>query len=44
MFVVDLPSVDGRRRQARRRGFRTKDDAIKAMGNLLGNVQTGRYV
>src|SRR5437879_11085811 len=44
-FVVDLPaSSDGRRRQARRRGFRTKRDAQQALDNLRVARRQGTYV
>ena len=33
-FVVDLPSTSGRRRQVRRRGFRTRADAQAALDEL----------
>src|SRR5262245_15368072 len=43
-FVVDLPSADGSRKQARRRGFTTKKAAQDALDELRGAVATGTYV
>jgi integrase len=44
-FVVDLPAGgDGRRRQAKRRGFRTKADAQAALDVLRVGVRKGTYV
>lgn len=44
-FVVDLPaSGDGRRRQAKRRGFRTKADAQAALDELRVGVRKGTYI
>lgn len=44
-FVVDLPPhPDGRRRQARRRGFRTKAEAQAALDDLRVDVRRGAYV
>jgi integrase len=43
-FVVDLPSPDGQRRQALRRGFPTKAAAQDAMRNLLNEVEHGTAV
>lgn len=43
-FVVDLPSPDGRRRQARRRGFATKREAAAELDRLVGTVAVGLYV
>lgn len=44
-FVVDLaPGPDGRRRQAKRRGFRTKAEAQFALDELRGESRKGTYV
>jgi integrase len=44
-FVVDLsPGPDGQRRQAKRRGFRTKADALEAMDNLRVSGRNQTYV
>lgn len=44
-FVVDLPAgPGGRRRQARRRGFKTKKDAQAALDQLRVGARTGTYV
>ena len=44
-FIVELPpSADGRRRQAKRRGFRTKADAQAALDELRVNGRHGTYV
>ena len=44
-FVVDLPAKgDGRRRQVRRRGFRTKAEAQSAMDDLRVSGRRGSYV
>lgn len=44
-FVVDLPARgDGRRRQVRRRGFRTKAEAQSAMDDLRVSGRRGSYV
>lgn len=42
-FVVDLPSGD-KRRQVRRRGFLTKDDAQAELDALRGSVKAGTFV
>ena len=42
-FVVDLPSGE-KRRQVRRRGFRTKRDALEALDELRGSVKAGTFV
>lgn len=42
-FVVDLPTVDGRR-QVRRRGFLTKKAAADELHELVGNVKAGTHV
>ena len=36
MFVIDVPSPDGRRRQVRRRGFERKKAAEKELRSVLG--------
>lgn len=44
-FVVDLgPGSEGKRRQARRRGFRTKKAAQEALDKLRVNAREGAYV
>jgi integrase len=44
-FVVDLGSDGGgKRRQAKRRGFRTKDDAQQALDALRVSVTTQTFV
>ncbi len=43
-FVVDLPAVNGRRRQARRRGFPTKAAAHTARLELEGKGRAGELV
>lgn len=44
-FVVDLPpGGDGKRRQAKRRGFRTKAEAQAALDELRVGVRRGTYV
>jgi len=42
--IVDVPSPDGRRRQARRRGFKTKKEAEVALAELTASVRDGSYV
>lgn len=44
-FVVDLPpGPDGKRRQARRRGFATRREALEVMEQLRVGARTGSYV
>jgi integrase len=44
-FIVDLaPGTDGRRRQAKRRGFRTKAEAQAALDELRVAARHGTYV
>jgi integrase len=43
-FVVDIAPPGSPRRQVRRRGFATRDDAQAALDELLGNVRDGSYV
>jgi hypothetical protein len=44
-FVVDLPPApDGRRRQAKRRGFKTKAQAQAALDDLRVTARQGTYV
>ncbi len=44
-FIVDLPiGGDGRRRQAKRRGFRTKAEAQAVLDELRVEVRKGTYV
>ena len=42
-FVVEGPRVDGRRRQIRRKGFRTKREAQAAMDRLRADVAGSYY-
>lgn len=42
-FVVDLPAGD-KRRQVRRRGFATRDDAQAALDELRSSVRAGTFV
>lgn len=44
MFVVDMPSADGRRRQIKRRGFTRKADATAALERLLAEAERGTPV
>lgn len=44
LFVVDVPSPDGRRRQVFRRGFATKRDALEAMRRFLSELEHGTAV
>ena len=44
MFVVDVASPDGERRQVRRRGFDTKKAAEKELRSVLGLAESGLYV
>jgi integrase len=43
-FDVDIAPPGSPRRQVRRRGFATRDDAQVALDELLGNVREGSYV
>ena len=43
-FVVDLPPLGGKRRQAKRRGFETKAEAHEVRLELLGQARKGEYV
>lgn len=43
-FVVDATPPGGRRRQIRRRGFRTKAEANDALTDLLGELRSGSFV
>src|SRR6266498_5201493 len=44
-FIVDLPpGGDGRRRQVKRRGFRTKAEAQAALDELRVSSRRGTYV
>jgi integrase len=44
-FVVDLPlSPDGRRRQRKKGGFRTRKEAEAALASLLNDIQKGSVV
>ena len=43
-FVVDLsPPGAATRKQVRRRGFRTKAEAVTALDEVKGTIRTGRY-
>lgn len=42
-FVVDIGRKDGRRRQVRKRGFRTRKDAQTALNEALVALQHGAY-
>jgi hypothetical protein len=44
MFVVDIPSPDGKRRQVRRCGFDTKKAAELELRKLLGHADAGTLV
>jgi len=43
-LVVDTPSPDGRRKQTRRRGFKTKGAVQEALTEILADLQRGVYV
>lgn len=43
-YVFDLPSTDGKRRQAKKRGFRTKSEAEEAMRAAIHAAQGGTRV
>lgn len=43
-YVVDIGRVDGRRKQARKRGFRTRKLAREALNDALAELQRGAYV
>jgi integrase len=44
-FIVDLPADEvGRRRQAKRRGFRTKAAAQEALDDLVEPARHGTFV
>lgn len=43
-YVVDIGRVDGRRRQVRKRGFRTRKDAQHALNDALVELQRGAFV
>lgn len=43
-YVADLPTVDGKRKQAYKRGFTTKKLAQAALAELLRDVDRGTYV
>ena len=43
-FVVDIAGTDGKRKQLRRRGFRTKGAAQQELTKVLGDVQRGSFV
>jgi integrase len=42
-YVVDLGRVDGKRRQEKRGGFRTKDDAEEAMNAVIDALNKGTH-
>lgn len=44
MFVLDVPSADGRRKQMLRRGFRTKKLAEDELNKLRDNINRGVHV
>jgi len=44
MFVIDMPAGLGRRKQVRRRGFKTKREAETALQELQHDTRTGGYV
>ncbi len=41
--VVDVPAGEGKRRQLRRRGFRTKADALEALDQLRADLRAGTW-
>src|SRR4051794_39776152 len=43
-FIVDLPNADGTRKQAKRRGFRTKAEAQAALDDLRVSSRQGTYI
>ena len=43
-FIVDIPSPAGRRKQVRRRGFKTKKDAQIELTKALDEVRRGTFV
>jgi integrase len=43
-FVVNVPALDGKRKQVRRRGFETKKGAQAALTAMLGDLQRGTFV
>jgi integrase len=43
-YVVDLPPAGGKRQQVRRRGFKTKKEALAAERDVLADIGSGRYV
>ena len=42
-YAVDLPSVDGSRRTRRRSGYRTREDALYALDQVLSAERTGVF-
>ena len=42
LFVVDAPGADGKRRQVKRRGFRTMDDANDAVRSFRRQLKDGQ--
>lgn len=42
-FVLDVPSTDGRRRQVRRRGFKTRTEAENARAALVSDLSRGAF-
>jgi integrase len=42
-YVVDLGRVDGKRRQEKRSGFRTRDDAEEAMSAVIDSIGKGTH-
>ncbi len=43
-FVVDVPTGGGKRKQVRRRGIRTKSEALEKMQELQSQARSGGYV
>ncbi len=43
-YVIDLPPIGGKRQQARRRGFKTKKEALAAEADVVSERSRGTYV
>lgn len=43
-YVIDVPTLTGRRRQLRRRGFKTKKEAQTSLTTALSDLQRGMFV
>ena len=43
-FVVDIADTDGKRHQTRRRGYRTKAEAVAVLDELRSSVRKGTYI